>query len=298
MHRFYLPPQECRADHLALSGSEAHHAADVLRVKAGDPVAVLDGAGGELACRVETVSRQKVEMEVQGRTTEPPPPWQITLVQAIPKGKLFEAIIQKATELGVGRVVPLLSQRVTTHLEGGSIQAKAGKWRQTAVEAIKQCGQRWLPRRNIRFDSGGVAAGRQSPSARLFSRRRTAAPDRLRLDRPRRRFRPGRNGGDPRRGSVADDLGPAGVAQRDGRAVRALHPQLRTAFSVFVAQVSPDSESGETCATIRLRYERNAVRRVCWTQRVLSAGGGALSLGSWAESSATTPAHFESPARL
>ena len=146
MHRFYLPPQECRADHLALSGSEAHHAADVLRVKAGDPVAVLDGAGGELACRGETVSRQKVEMEVQGRTTEPPPPWQITLVQAIPKGKLFEAIIQKATELGVGRVVPLLSQRVTTHLEGGSIQAKAGKWRQTAVEAIKQCGQRWLPR--------------------------------------------------------------------------------------------------------------------------------------------------------
>jgi 16S rRNA (uracil1498-N3)-methyltransferase len=58
---------------------------------------------------------------------------------------MLEAIIQKATELGVGRIVPLLSRRVTTHLEGESIEHKAEKWRQTAVEAIKQCGQRWLP---------------------------------------------------------------------------------------------------------------------------------------------------------
>jgi 16S rRNA (uracil1498-N3)-methyltransferase len=58
---------------------------------------------------------------------------------------MLEAIIQKATELGVWRIVPLLSQRVTTHLEGDSIDHKAEKWRQTAVEAIKQCGQRWLP---------------------------------------------------------------------------------------------------------------------------------------------------------
>jgi 16S rRNA (uracil1498-N3)-methyltransferase len=146
VRRFYLPPPECRADHLVLTGSEAHHAADVLRVKAGDEVAVLDGAGSELACRVETVARKKVLLEVQGRATEPPPPWQITLAQAIPKGKTLEAIIQKATELGVWRIVPLLTRRVTTHLEGDSIEHKAEKWRQTAVEAIKQCGQRWLPR--------------------------------------------------------------------------------------------------------------------------------------------------------
>jgi len=145
MRRFYLPPQECRADHLFLTGSEAHHAADVLRVKTGDKVVVLDGAGGELACRVESVARKKVQLEVQARMTEPTPSWQITLVQAIPKGKILEAIIQKTTELGVWRIVPLLSQRVTTHLEGDSIEQKAEKWRQTAVEAIKQCGQRWLP---------------------------------------------------------------------------------------------------------------------------------------------------------
>ena len=145
MRRFYLPPEACRSDHLLLAGSEAHHAADVLRLVAGDEVAVLDGAGSELICGVESVTRKQVKLEVKARTTDAPPPWKMTLAQAIPKGKIFEAIIQKATELGVWRIVPLRSQRVTTHLEGESIEHKAAKWRQTAVEAIKQCGQRWLP---------------------------------------------------------------------------------------------------------------------------------------------------------
>jgi 16S rRNA (uracil1498-N3)-methyltransferase len=145
MRRFYVPPSECGADHLILTGSEAHHAADVLRITPGEKVAVLDGAGSEFTCRVETITRKKVELAVQDRMTQPPPCWQITLVQAVPKGKMFEAVIQKATELGVWRIVPLLSQRVTIHLEGKAIEHKAEKWRQTAVEAIKQCGQRWLP---------------------------------------------------------------------------------------------------------------------------------------------------------
>jgi 16S rRNA (uracil1498-N3)-methyltransferase len=145
MRRFYLPPEQCRSDHLVLTGREAHHAADVLRLKTGDEVAVLDGAGSELACRVTSVTRKQVRLETQQRMTETPPPWRITLVQAIPKGKIFEAIIQKATELGAWRIVPLLSQRVTTHLEGESLEHKAEKWRMTAIEAIKQCGQRFLP---------------------------------------------------------------------------------------------------------------------------------------------------------
>jgi 16S rRNA (uracil1498-N3)-methyltransferase len=145
MHRFHLPPQECRADLAALTGSQAHHAAEVLRLKPGESVMVLDGAGGELLCRVGIVTRKKVELEVQRRTSEPPPSCRITLAQAIPKGKLLEAIIQKATELGVSRVVPLLSERVATRLDGEAAEHKAEKWQQTAVEAIKQCGQRWLP---------------------------------------------------------------------------------------------------------------------------------------------------------
>jgi 16S rRNA (uracil1498-N3)-methyltransferase len=57
----------------------------------------------------------------------------------------LESIIQKATELGVARVLPLLSERVATRLEGAAAGGKADKWRQSAIEAIKQCGQPWLP---------------------------------------------------------------------------------------------------------------------------------------------------------
>jgi 16S rRNA (uracil1498-N3)-methyltransferase len=146
MRRFHLPPEQCRVEPLVLSGGEAHHAADVLRVKPGEEVSVLDGAGGEWFCRVSAVSRKKVALEAHSFVSEPPPSWRVTLVQAIPKGKLFEAIIQKATELGVWRIVPLLSERVAASFDGEAAGRKAERWGQIALEAIKQCGQRWLPR--------------------------------------------------------------------------------------------------------------------------------------------------------
>ncbi|HEY3856670.1 MAG TPA: RsmE family RNA methyltransferase [Verrucomicrobiae bacterium] len=146
MRRFYLPPHECQPDNLALIGSEAKHAAEVLRIRAGDDTAVLDGEGRELICRVERVERKRVQLKIVQTNISPAPACAITLIQAIPKGKIFESIIQKATELGVSRIVPLLSERVTTHLEGESLERKTERWRQTAIEAIKQCGQRWLPK--------------------------------------------------------------------------------------------------------------------------------------------------------
>src|SRR5207302_2124948 len=76
----------------------------------------------------------------------PPLPCQITLIQALPKGKIIESIIQKATELGAFRIVPLLSERVAAaQLEAKALQLKTDKWRLVAIEAIKQCGSAWLP---------------------------------------------------------------------------------------------------------------------------------------------------------
>jgi len=146
MRRFYLPPQQCQSDLLTLTGAEARHASAVLRLRPGEDAAILDGEGREFSCRVENVEQKSVQLRVLKTSHSPAPACQITLVQAIPKGKILESIIQKATELGVWRIIPLLSERVTTHLEGESIERKAEKWRQTAVEAIKQCGQRWLPK--------------------------------------------------------------------------------------------------------------------------------------------------------
>jgi 16S rRNA (uracil1498-N3)-methyltransferase len=145
MHRFHLPPEQCQSPSLTLKDREAHHALHVLRLEPRARVLVLDGAGLELACVVTDAGRELVRLEVRERRKVPPLPFQITLLQAIPKGRLIEDIIEKATELGVARIVPLLAERVLTHLGAGEVETKVSRWRQTAVEAIKQCGNAWLP---------------------------------------------------------------------------------------------------------------------------------------------------------
>jgi len=145
MHRFFLPPDQCHPPLLELTGSEAHHARDVLRLARGAPVTVMDGAGGLLQCEVADSNRRQVFLNVTGQTSVPAPYSQVTLIQAVPKGKIIESIIQKSVELGVSRVIPLLSERVAIRLNSDERREKAEKWQQVAVEAIKQCGQPWLP---------------------------------------------------------------------------------------------------------------------------------------------------------
>jgi len=149
MHRFYLPPERSQEEHLFLTGSEAHHALHVLRLKRGQSVTVLDGAGHQLLCDVQESDRDKVRLCVRERKDATPLPCRITLLQAVPKGKLFEAIIQKATELGATRIVPLLSERVVVHLNKEEAARRATKWQSVAIEALKQCGATWLPQVEI-----------------------------------------------------------------------------------------------------------------------------------------------------
>ena len=145
MHRFYLPPASTRGDSLRLDGREAHHALHVLRLQRGDLVTVLDGVGNEFLCAVETSSRHAVTLSVSLKNFTPPLPCSITLLQAVPRGKIIESIIQKAVELGARRIVPLLTERVVTQLDKEDAAVKREKWQQVAIEAIKQCGAAWLP---------------------------------------------------------------------------------------------------------------------------------------------------------
>jgi 16S rRNA (uracil1498-N3)-methyltransferase len=145
MHRFYLPPERCTGTALQLDEREAHHASHVLRVKRGEPVVVLDGAGHEFHCEIADGSRHPVTLEVKYKNFVPPLPCQITLLQAVPKGKIIESIIQKAVELGARRIVPLLTERVVTHPDDKEKTNKREKWQLVAIEAIKQCGAAWLP---------------------------------------------------------------------------------------------------------------------------------------------------------
>jgi len=146
MRRFYLPPSATKGDSLLLTDREAHHAAQVLRLQKGEEVTVLDGAGTRLVCDAVRVSRKEIELSVRHRETIPRPSFELTLFQAIVKGKTMETIVEKATELGVSRVVPLLTERVVSHLDSERIESKQAKWHLRAIESIKQCGSPSLPR--------------------------------------------------------------------------------------------------------------------------------------------------------
>ena len=100
MHRFYLPPAECRQQLLTLSKREAHHALNVLRIRPGERVAVLNGAGEEMLCEVLEAAHGAVTLKVVQTHALARLPYKVTLLQALTKGKTMEQIVQKATELG------------------------------------------------------------------------------------------------------------------------------------------------------------------------------------------------------
>jgi 16S rRNA (uracil1498-N3)-methyltransferase len=145
MHRFYLPPDRCHDSTLILSEGEAHHALHVLRLRVGDRVIVVDGEGRECLCEIRAVDRHRAALAVLQRQAFSPLPCQLTLLQAVPKGKTMDWIIEKATELGVRRVVPIQSERSVPQWGAEALPKKTAKWRLTAIEAMKQCGSAWLP---------------------------------------------------------------------------------------------------------------------------------------------------------
>ena len=131
---------------IALPERELHHLTRVLRAESGQIVEVLNGRGDVAQAEVVTAGRKgDASLRVLSVAHRPAFPCRLTLMQAIPKGKNMEWIVEKATELGVHRIVPLLSERTVVQLGGSEALSKLERWKATAVDAIKQCGSPWLP---------------------------------------------------------------------------------------------------------------------------------------------------------
>lgn len=145
MPRFYAPAGQWSGDRVCLDEAEGRHAVEVLRLKQGDAAVLFDGAGRVASARFVVAGKRRVEAEIVELKQAAAPSGRTTLVQALPKGKLFEWILEKAVELGVSRVVPLLTERTVVQLEGSERERKREKWERVVIEACKQCGQNWLP---------------------------------------------------------------------------------------------------------------------------------------------------------
>src|SRR6266536_5443001 len=146
MHRFYVSPENWNPDALALSGSEAHHARDVLRTKHGQKLVLFNGLGHEITAEIIDSSGDEIQLRKLHEAETPPLRRRIILGQAIPKGKNMELIVQKAVEIGAAEIAPIISDRTVVQVDFESAAQKQTKWRQIAIEAAKQCGQNWLPR--------------------------------------------------------------------------------------------------------------------------------------------------------
>lgn len=135
--RFYLP-QAFDVPRLVLEGAEAHHLLHVLRLGVGQDVILFDGRGIEALARIESVSQSTAELQIQElRTAATETPVPIILGTAVPKGDRFGWLVEKATELGVARLVPLNTQRSIVEPGAGKLE----KMRQTVVAASKQSGR-------------------------------------------------------------------------------------------------------------------------------------------------------------
>ncbi len=138
-------PSELAQDEIRLSSCESHHLVAVNRARRGDPVVVFNGQGTEWDCDLTSADKHEAVLKVRAVRQAPPLAFEITLAQALPKGSGMDDIVRKATEIGVACIVPLESERTQVHLEGDRSGRKIEKWRTTALEAAKQCGNPWLP---------------------------------------------------------------------------------------------------------------------------------------------------------
>ncbi len=148
MSRFYVPGRNISANRITIDGEEAHHVIDVMRLKEGDPVTVFDGTGVEYEGTISGIDRRDklvtvgvIRRKVREKTDFP----SITLIQAIPKQEKMGFIVEKATELGVSIITPVVTGRTVVRPEAGAMKSKVDKWRRNAVAAAKQCGRADVP---------------------------------------------------------------------------------------------------------------------------------------------------------
>ena len=129
-----------------LEPGQAHYIARVLRMRAGDALILFNGAGGQYPATLEAVGKNAVAVTIgEFEPVERESPLALHLGIAISRGDRMDWVVQKATELGVHAITPLLSERTEVRLKGEREAKKLRHWQQVATSACEQCGRNRLP---------------------------------------------------------------------------------------------------------------------------------------------------------
>jgi len=149
MRRFFTEPQNILGD-IAEIFEDAKHIEKVLRMSCGDEILVFDGSGAEYRAELISIEKSVCRAKILEKTVSlSEPKIKVWLFQALPKAGKMETIIQKAVELGVYEVVPVMTERCVTKINSKAAgEEKAKRWNKVSVEAVKQCGRGLVP--NVR----------------------------------------------------------------------------------------------------------------------------------------------------
>ena len=144
MHRFFVPPTHIEANRVSLTADASRQLARVLRARPGDSIIVLDDSGSEYEVTLDTVTAQCAAGVITGRYIgEGEARLSITLYQGLVKADRFEYVLQKGTELGISRFVPIISARTVARNVVSASRLK--RWRRIILEAAEQAGRSRLP---------------------------------------------------------------------------------------------------------------------------------------------------------
>ncbi len=140
-HRFFIPPDWIQGDFARLQGPVVHQIAHVLRLAVGDTIALLDDSGWEYRARLDSLSGHSAAASIAEKRLVAEPRVRVSLYQGVLKADRFEMVLQKGTELGVSRLVPVLCQRCVALPS----ERKGGRWERIVREAAEQSGRGRLP---------------------------------------------------------------------------------------------------------------------------------------------------------
>jgi 16S rRNA (uracil1498-N3)-methyltransferase len=144
--RCYVPPPLQAGDTRVLPEEVSAHVARVLRARAGEPLTLFDGRGGEYDACIVAIERQGVRVRIDAhRAVERESPLAVTLLQGLARGERMDFIVQKATELGVAAIVAYRGERSVVRLDGPTLARRCEHWRAVAISACEQCGRNRLP---------------------------------------------------------------------------------------------------------------------------------------------------------
>jgi 16S rRNA (uracil1498-N3)-methyltransferase len=131
---------------ITLEGNAASHLTRVLRLRVGASLALFNGQGGEYSASIDKAHGGSVTVAIGAASAiERESPLELTLAQGVSRGERMDLVVQKATELGVSRLVPLLTERGVVRLDAQQAQRKLNHWRAVAIAACEQCGRNRLP---------------------------------------------------------------------------------------------------------------------------------------------------------